>query len=69
MADGVDATVKAMPAASARSMLDRTRRQPEHNQLPMRDDSMLPLGELGNGSIESDRERTWAHLGRYVRPN
>ena len=35
----------------------------------MRNDSMLPLGKLGNGSIEGDLEGAWADLGRYVRPN
>jgi hypothetical protein len=50
-------------------MLDGTGRKAKGNELPMSDDAMLTLGKLGNGSIEGERERAWAHLSRYVRPN
>jgi hypothetical protein len=69
MADGVDAAVDAMPATGPRSMLNRARREPERDELPMRHDSMLPLGKPGNDSIEGAVRGTWADLGRYVRPN
>jgi len=41
-------------------MLDGAWRQPERDELAMRDDSVLPLCELGNGSIEGDLQGAWA---------
>jgi hypothetical protein len=68
VADGEDPAMNAMPPSGARSMLDGSGRHPQRNELPMRDDSVLPLRELGNSRIEGDLEGAWADLGRYVRP-
>jgi hypothetical protein len=52
----IDAAVDQMPPPDTRSMLDGTWSKPERHELPIRDDPMLPLGKLGNGSIEGGLE-------------
>jgi hypothetical protein len=52
----IDAAVDQMPPPDACSVLDGTGSKPERHELPIRDDPVLPLGELGNGSIEGRPE-------------
>jgi hypothetical protein len=69
MADGVDAEVDKVQPAVARPPLDGSGSKAERAELPIRDDPILPLGKLGNGSIEGGPERTWAAFGLTMRLN
>ena len=69
MAEGIDAKVDKVQPAVARPALDGSGSKAERAKLPIRDDPMLPLGKLGNGSIEGGPERTWAAFGLTMRPD
>ena len=69
MADGIRAHVDEVQASVASPTLDGARTKPERAKLPERDHSVLPLGELGNGSVERGPTGAWAAFGLTMRPN
>jgi hypothetical protein len=69
VADGVNAGMHEVQAPVGRPALDSTWSEADSAKLPQRDHSMLPLGKLGNSSIEGDLEGTWAGFGLTMRLN
>lgn len=53
MADRVDATMQSMKAPQAQSNVDRVFSEPQRNQLPTRNDSVLPSSKLSNCRIRT----------------
>jgi hypothetical protein len=59
MADRVHTSLHRMQSPGGDAMLDRPRAETESQELPPCDDSVLPLGEIGDDLVE------WQQLTTY----